>query len=102
MGLGRFELPTSPLSGVRSNHLSYRPVLNAAPLLDKVDPRIPGPNKILIEADWTRAADDQHRQPEVLQTFQVENPKTRASNLPTPKGRTGELKMEWNGCHLLV
>ncbi len=25
VGLGRFELPTSPLSGVRSNHLSYRP-----------------------------------------------------------------------------
>ena len=25
MGLGRFELPTSPLSGVRSNQLSYRP-----------------------------------------------------------------------------
>ena len=27
MGLGRFELPTSPLSGVRSNQLSYRPML---------------------------------------------------------------------------
>ena len=25
MGLGRVELPTSPLSGVRSSHLSYRP-----------------------------------------------------------------------------
>ena len=25
MGLGRVELPTSRLSGVRSNHLSYRP-----------------------------------------------------------------------------
>lgn len=25
MGLGRLELPTSPLSGVRSNQLSYRP-----------------------------------------------------------------------------
>jgi hypothetical protein len=30
VGLGRFELPTSRLSGVRSNQLSYRPVLNAA------------------------------------------------------------------------
>ena len=28
MGLGRFELPTSPLSGVRSNQLSYRPELD--------------------------------------------------------------------------
>ena len=27
VGLGRFELPTSPLSGVRSNHLSYRPII---------------------------------------------------------------------------
>ena len=28
VGLGRVELPTSPLSGVRSNHLSYRPVVS--------------------------------------------------------------------------
>ena len=27
VGLGRFERPTSPLSGVRSNQLSYRPRL---------------------------------------------------------------------------
>ena len=27
VGLGRVELPTSPLSGVRSNQLSYRPEL---------------------------------------------------------------------------
>ena len=27
VGLGRVELPTSRLSGVRSNHLSYRPVV---------------------------------------------------------------------------
>ncbi len=26
VGLGGLEPPTSPLSGVRSNHLSYRPV----------------------------------------------------------------------------
>ncbi len=31
VGLGRVELPTSPLSGVRSNQLSYRPVLAAPP-----------------------------------------------------------------------
>jgi hypothetical protein len=29
VGLGRVELPTSPLSGVRSNQLSYRPALEA-------------------------------------------------------------------------
>ncbi len=27
VGLSRLELPTSPLSGVRSNHLSYRPIM---------------------------------------------------------------------------
>mgnify|MGYP006949806341 CR=1 FL=1 len=26
VGLGRLELPTSPLSGVRSNQLSYKPI----------------------------------------------------------------------------
>ena len=30
VGLGRFELPTSPLSGVRSNQLSYRPKVTYA------------------------------------------------------------------------
>ena len=29
VGLGRFELPTSPLSGVRSNRLSYRPSIRS-------------------------------------------------------------------------
>ena len=29
VGLGRLELPTSPLSGVRSNQLSYKPMLQA-------------------------------------------------------------------------
>ena len=31
VGLGGLEPPTSPLSGVRSNHLSYRPVSSARP-----------------------------------------------------------------------
>ncbi len=30
VGLGRLELPTSRLSGVRSNHLSYKPALAIA------------------------------------------------------------------------
>ena len=32
VGLGRVELPTSPLSGVRSNQLSYRPELEGRDL----------------------------------------------------------------------
>ena len=31
VGLGRLERPTSPLSGVRSNHLSYRPAMPDQP-----------------------------------------------------------------------
>ena len=40
VGLGRLERPTSPLSGVRSNHLSYRPGMRgSAPGADApVDP----------------------------------------------------------------
>src|ERR1700723_3100397 len=33
VGLGGLEPPASPLSGVRSNHLSYRPIKLQAPLL---------------------------------------------------------------------
>ena len=36
VGLGRLELPTSPLSGVRSNHLSYRPETRAPSPYDEV------------------------------------------------------------------
>ena len=30
VGLSGLEPPTSPLSGVRSNHLSYRPIVSVA------------------------------------------------------------------------
>jgi hypothetical protein len=36
VGLGRIELPTSPLSGVRSSHLSYRPGLLPVTLVELV------------------------------------------------------------------
>ena len=41
VGLGRVELPTSPLSGVRSNQLSYRPVLAAPPPASNCTARSP-------------------------------------------------------------
>ena len=37
VGLGGFEPPTSPLSGVRSNQLSYRPNSNATGPSSPVD-----------------------------------------------------------------
>ena len=32
VGLDRLELSTSPLSGARSSHLSYRPVIGRGPV----------------------------------------------------------------------
>ena len=43
VGLGGLEPPTSPLSGVRSNHLSYRPVLFVASRALRVDSTLRGP-----------------------------------------------------------
>jgi hypothetical protein len=39
VGLGRLELPTSRLSGVRSNHLSYRPDASVCSLIKKKEKR---------------------------------------------------------------
>src|SRR5438552_10159305 len=65
VGLGRIELPTSPLSGVRSSQLSYRPVeaggagrdrtgdlLNANQALSQLSY---SPRKS-FEADWTQGS----------------------------------------------
>ena len=37
VGLGRLELPTSPLSGVRSNQLSYRPIIQIVPSEGRIE-----------------------------------------------------------------
>ena len=44
VGLSGLEPPTSPLSGVRSNQLSYRPIFSA--LFDSVESKIPRANRI--------------------------------------------------------
>jgi hypothetical protein len=79
VGLGRLELPTSPLSGVRSNHLSYRPNLlgpegwwswsgsNRRPpecksgaLPAELQPLL-AERKNILEADWTRTGSDRQK-----------------------------------------
>jgi hypothetical protein len=114
VGLGRLELPTSPLSGVRSNHLSYRPVpgrvsggagrdrtgdlLNANQALSQLSyspfrkPAATGSRRrrlslTLLEASWTRMFSS-----------------ARLENNPLFSTRSGEPKMptmNWNGCRLL-
>jgi hypothetical protein len=49
VGLGRFELPTSPLSGVRSNQLSYRPGIRNRNVL-RTGSLAPLPRRLVIGA----------------------------------------------------
>jgi hypothetical protein len=57
VGLGRLERPTSPLSGVRSNHLSYRPLAGNGPKA-QAPPRaaICAAARMLVEERETKAA----------------------------------------------
>ena len=102
VGLGRVELPTSPLSGVRSSHLSYRPMgktggagrdrtgdlLNANQALSQLSY---SPRKF-SEADWTQGP----RRPASRPRYQ--NSKTPSGDPErdpqSPKG----CGLEWNGC----
>src|SRR6476469_1965463 len=61
VGLGRLERPTSPLSGVRSNHLSYRP--EASPR--RSHDHAAGQRLILREERETRAAKSRIRDPDL-------------------------------------
>lgn len=44
VGRGGLEPPTSRLSGVRSNHLSYRPMRTAVARTAELEPPLPGPS----------------------------------------------------------
>ena len=61
VGLGRLERPTSPLSGVRSNHLSYRPEASPRRSYDHAA----GQRLILREERETRAAKSRIRDPDL-------------------------------------
>ena len=57
MGQGRFELPTSRLSGVRSNHLSYWP--EGLPAHDRRRTYL-GPSKLSLITRPERRCDTRH------------------------------------------
>ena len=120
VGLGRLELPTSPLSGVRSNHLSYRPLIagtaeawwswsgsNRRPpecksgaLPAELQPRLAwAKDKKVLEADWTPGGFDQQSMPRNNgQHFSVSGDAgTRATS-----GNQKRFCLEGNGCHLLL
>jgi hypothetical protein len=120
VGLGRLELPTSPLSGVRSNHLSYRPNLlgpegwwswsgsNRRPpecksgaLPAELQPLL-AERKNILEADWTRAGSDRQKPAQNhgsnSQINSSGDPDTRA--FPAVACREAR-SVKGNGCHLL-
>jgi hypothetical protein len=71
VGLGRVELPTSPLSGVRSSHLSYRP--NRC---SQADPR-----RILAVQDSSCQRIIQYKQEDAGGASPIGNLKSRARTL---------------------
>ena len=65
VGLGRLELPTSPLSGVRSNQLSYRPTsVDGASYNEKTNfvtflqPKLLGPIKYKLMSKLLKQEED--------------------------------------------
>ena len=70
MGLGGLEPPTSPLSGVRSDQLSYRPKLAkgfhpSGPSPDRVHALYNGSDYLLWTLAWRRRVDKEVIQPQV-------------------------------------
>ena len=65
VGLGRLERPTSPLSGVRSNHLSYRPSHPAKPNQSSIRMTITGRTGIREERE-TRTAISRQTGPDLV------------------------------------
>jgi hypothetical protein len=117
VGLGRLELPTSPLSGVRSNHLSYRPNSrgpegwwswsgsNRRPPECKsgaLPAELQPPSRVkerLSRPIGRRVSSDLQRTPEItVRTVSSGDPK-REPLLAKPEEL---LDMEGNGCHLLL
>jgi hypothetical protein len=106
VGLGRLELPTSPLSGVRSNHLSYRPkslgrqaggagrdrtgdLLNANQALSQLSysPFSREKKEMLSRPIGRQVSSDQQRTPEItVRTVSSGDPEARATSDRNQKG----------------
>ena len=86
VGLGRLELPTSRLSGVRSNHLSYRPPTRGT--LNSIRAGAKAP------ADMTPAQGFTTRPlPELRLTRRGRDTKTAAPNATRKENPSGRLKV---------
>ena len=90
VGLGRVELPTSPLSGVRSNQLSYRPEFELAATGSPAAPgKNPHSSSKKVSRTWLNAlggyAADDHR-------GMADRAKKAQSGLPQSAVRDGKLQ----------
>ena len=66
VGLGRVELPTSRLSGVRSNQLSYRPKSSPRPLTQKRATLLFGVRSVItVDAPEGRVASAANKMPAI-------------------------------------
>ncbi len=57
MGLGELESPTSPLSGVRSDQLSYRPLLNMLKRVRRIELPTTAWKAVVLPLNYTRISD---------------------------------------------
>ncbi len=113
MGLGRVELPTSRLSGVRSNHLSYRPSSRELKPCDAEFCKLAGPvntvNRRRLERQLERRASHLralwHRAFAKVAFDTPDAPRWRATPrntrvcacVPTVRCRSPKLRTERNG-----
>jgi hypothetical protein len=87
VGLGRLELPTSRLSGVRSNRLSYRPQKSGI-RSQKSDPRFPSLAK--MTGREARTAAQKRPKPHVLKSEM--KPASRPFLTPDPRLLTPDVQ----------
>ncbi len=103
MGLGRVELPTSPLSGVRSNQLSYRPVLEAGGAGRDRTGDLLNANQALSQLSYSPVIEEVIEE-EVIEADWTQPTMTSTADLKRVKlfeWRYRRRYMDWKGCHLL-
>jgi hypothetical protein len=99
VGLGRLELPTSPLSGVRSSHLSYRPNLLAGNILrDLAHSSNNGAGSVSRSAGIKKSANNRALQLMCVSSGCLVSPTTLV-RLALPQHSTrGEIRTVYAGC----
>jgi hypothetical protein len=109
VGLGRVELPTSPLSGVRSSHLSYRPMglFTGGAGRDRTGDLL-NANQALSQLSYSPAFFPRP----IGRSDRKTLPFDLKGNHRTPSGdpvrdslfapKSSQRFMEWNGCELLI